>query len=241
MTYVFFTTKTREIWPAAHVAALALVPVSAACAHRQPCRAAAAQLAVLLLKPQRDELTIPPYSQYGDSHCCEVSFGFRLPQHRPCHIFYNARALERVLLPSARPTNLCRAPPCCFPLLLLQPHRASLRSFSRRATCESRRRVLSRSTPPASRWQPLPPRFMPALPPHARAAVLAAADVIVVARALPSSGEADRCFRRNRRDPNSSPPPIPLKARVPRVERETACAHYRARRPVLLSVLARSG
>ena len=110
-----------------------------------------------------------------DSASPYFPFCFRLPRHRPCHIFYNACALERVLLPSARPTNLCRALPCCFPLLLLQPHRASLSSFSRRATCESRRRALSRSTPPASRWQPLPPRFMPALPPHARAAVLARA------------------------------------------------------------------
>ena len=133
------------------------------------CRAAAQA------SERRSDDSASPYFQYGDSHCCEVSFGFRLPRHRPCRIFYNARALERVLLPSARPTNLCRAPPCCFPLLLLQPHRASLSSFSRRATCESRRRALSRSTPPASRWQPLPPRFMPALPPHARAAVLARA------------------------------------------------------------------
>ena len=74
----------------------------------------------------------------------------------------------------------------------------------------------------------------------ASANLRAAADVIVVARASPFWGETDRCFRRNRRDPNASPPPIPLKARVPRVKRETACAHYRVRRPVL-PVLARSG
>lgn len=135
------------------------------------CRCSACRAAAQASERRADD-SASPYFQYGDSHCCEVSFGFRLPRHRPCRIFHNACALERVLPPSARPANLCRAPPCCFPLLLLQPHRASLSSFSRRATCESRRRALSRSTPPASRWQPLPPRFMPALPPHARAVLL---------------------------------------------------------------------
>ena len=134
--------------------------------HCSACRAAAQA------SERRADDFASPYFQYGDSHCCEVSFGFRLPWHRPCRIFFNACALERVLPPSVRPTDLCRAPPCCFPLLVLQPHRASLSSFSRRATCESRRRALSRSTPPASRWQPLLPRCMPALPPHARAVLL---------------------------------------------------------------------
>ena len=166
MTYVF-TTKTREIWPAAHVAALALVPVSAAGAHRQPCRAAAAQLAVLLLKPQRDELTIPPRRIFNTA----TRIAARFPLASACRGTARAAYFITPALSSAC-CSLCRAPPCCFPLLLLQPHRASLSPFSRRATCESRRRALYSSMPPASRWQPLPPRFMPALPLHARAVLL---------------------------------------------------------------------